>query len=258
MADALARQDAAAGRARSRGLHAFRDDVRTALERDPAARGALEIALCYPGVHAIWGYRVTHWLWGRQLRLTARLLSEVVRVLTGVDIHPGATLGPGLFIDHATGVVIGETAEVGADVTLYHAVTLGATSTARGKRHPTIGDRVVIGAGAKILGPVSVGAGASIGANAVVVKPVPPGAVVVGVPGQVIGRSRAQAGAGAGAGAGEAPQPDLVGTSLESLLIRVARLEAQASRSPQADGRQRETPIRPPQAGIWYGEDFSI
>lgn len=256
MADALARQDAAAGRAQPRGLRAFRDDVRAALERDPAARGALEIALCYPGVHAIWGYRVTHWLWVRQLRLTARVLSEVVRVLTGVDIHPGAALGPGLFIDHATGVVIGETAEVGADVTLYHAVTLGATSAARGKRHPTIGDRVVIGAGAKILGPVTVGADASIGANAVVVKPVPPGAVVVGVPGQVIGRSRSQT--GAGAGAGEAPQPDLVGTSLESLLIRVARLEAQASRSPQADGRQRETPIRPPQAGVWYGEDFSI
>src|ERR1700761_6048140 len=126
---------------------AVRGDVRAALERDPAARSAMEVALCYPGVHAIWGYRVTHWLWGRGHWLAARLLSEVTRIFTGVDIHPGATLGPGLFIDHATGVVIGETAVVGADVTLYHGVTLGATNTAKGKRHPTVGDRVVIGAG---------------------------------------------------------------------------------------------------------------
>jgi serine O-acetyltransferase len=180
----------AAGPGRPGVLSAFRDDVRAAMERDPAARSALEVALAYPGVHALWGHRVAHWLWqrgdGQQtgLRLLARLLSEANRILTGVDIHPGATLGPGLFIDHATGVVIGETAEVGADVTIYHGVTLGGTSTSRGKRHPTIGDRVVIGAGAKVLGPVTVGAGASIGANAVVVKPVPPGTVVVGVPGR--------------------------------------------------------------------------
>lgn len=237
-----------------RGLRAFRGDVRAALERDPAARSALEVALSYPGVHAVWGHRVSHWLWARRRRLTARLLAEAVRVLTGVDIHPGASLGPGLFIDHATGVVIGETAEVGTDVTLYHGVTLGATSAADGKRHPTVGDRVVIGAGAKILGPVTVGSDASIGANAVVVKPVPPGAVVVGVPGQVIGRSRS--GEDGGAGAREAPQPDLVGTSLESLLIRVARLEA--AQASQAEGRPREPAIRPPQAGVWYGEDFSI
>jgi serine O-acetyltransferase len=160
-------------------------DLRAALERDPAARSALEVALCYPGVHAIWGHRAAHWLWRRGQRLAARFLAEVVHTFTGVDIHPGATLGPGLFIDHATGVVIGETAEVGADVTIYHGVTLGApSSAARGKRHPTIGDRVVLGAGAKVLGPITVGAGASIGANAVVVKPVPAGAVVVGVPGR--------------------------------------------------------------------------
>jgi serine O-acetyltransferase len=163
----------------------MRHDVRAALERDPAAHSALEVALCYPGVHAIWGHRVTHWLWQRRLRLTARFLAEMVHALTGVDIHPGATLGPGLFIDHATGVVIGETAEVGTGVTLYHGVTLGAPSFGvRGKRHPTIGDRVVIGAGAKVLGPITVGADARIGANAVVVKPVPANAVVVGVPGR--------------------------------------------------------------------------
>jgi serine O-acetyltransferase len=200
------------------GLAALRRDVLAALERDPAARSALEIALCYPGVHAIWGHRLTHWLWLRRMRLTARLIGEVVHAATGVDIHPAATLGPGLFIDHATGVVIGETAEVGADVTIYHGVTLGASSMSKGKRHPTIGDRVVIGAGAKVLGPVTVGDDAAIGANAVVVKPVPAGAVVVGVPGQVIGR-----------------QPGLL-----------AR-----------DG-QRGPAIRPPKEGVWYGEDFSI
>ncbi len=167
-------------------LAAARRDVRAALERDPAARSALEVALCYPGVHAIWGHRLARWLWRHQMRLLARLAAEIIRVLTGVEIHPGATLGPGLFIDHATGVVIGETASVGADVTIYQGVTLGGVSTAKGKRHPTIGDRVVIGAGAKVLGPVTVGEGAAIGANAVVVKPVPAGAVVAGVPGRVI------------------------------------------------------------------------
>ncbi len=167
-------------------LAAMRRDVRAAMERDPAAHSALEVVLCYPGVHAIWGHRVAHWLWARDARLTARLVAELVHLVTGVDIHPGATLGPGLFIDHATGVVIGETASVGADVTIYQGVTLGGVSTAKGKRHPTIGDRVVIGAGAKVLGPVTVGEGAAIGANAVVVKPVPAGAVVAGVPGRVI------------------------------------------------------------------------
>jgi serine O-acetyltransferase len=162
----------------------FRSDVQAALDRDPAAQSALEVALCYPGVHAIWGHRLASWLWRRGRRLAARCVSEFVHAVTGVDIHPGAVLGPGLFIDHATGVVIGETAEVGADVMIYHGVTLGATSGKRGKRHPTIGDRVVIGAGAKVLGPVTVGPDVKIGANAVVVKHVPAGAVVVGVPGR--------------------------------------------------------------------------
>lgn len=166
-------------------LDPFRRDVRAALERDPAARSALEVALCYPGVHAIWGHRVSHFLWERGHRLPARFLSEIVHSVTGIDIHPGATLGPGLFIDHGTGVVIGETATVGQDVMMYHGVTLGATSRdADGKRHPTIGDRVVIGAGAKVLGPITVGSDTSVGANAVVVKPVPAGQVVVGVPGR--------------------------------------------------------------------------
>ncbi len=221
------------------------------MDRDPAACSALTVVLCYPGVHAIWGHRVSRWLWRRHARLLARLSAELTRILTGVDIHPAATLGPGLFIDHATGVVIGETTQIGADVTIYQGVTLGGTSLDKGKRHPTVGDRVIIGAGAKILGPITIGDDSRIGANAVVVKPVPPGSVVVGVPGQVIARSRPHP-ASALPGTGDAMLPDLVGASLQSLLTRVARLEA------LADGQGAGPVIRPPEAGVWYGEDFSI
>jgi serine O-acetyltransferase len=171
-------------------LRRLRRDVRAALERDPAARSVFEVVLCYPGLHAVWGHRLAHWLWSRRLWLLGRLVSQLVRFLTGVEIHPGARIGPGLFIDHGMGVVIGETTEIGADVTLYHAVTLGGTSLERGKRHPTLGDRVVVGAGAKVLGAISVGHDSRIGANAVVVRPVPPHAVVVGVPGEVIQRRK--------------------------------------------------------------------
>jgi serine O-acetyltransferase len=196
-------------------------------------------------VHAVWGHRVGHWLWQRGARLLARALGELTRILTGVDIHPGAVLGTGLFIDHATGVVIGETAEVGEDVTIFHGVTLGGTGAETGKRHPTIGDRVTIGAGAKVLGPIKVGDDSRIGANSVVVKEVPSSAVVVGVPGQIISRpgpSRED----------DSMLPDLVGVSLQSLLTRVARLEG------KGDGRPAERVIRPPEAGVWHGEDFSI
>jgi serine O-acetyltransferase len=199
----------------------------------------------YPGVHAIWGHRVSHWLWGRGAKVAARTLGEVTRILTGVDIHPGATLGTGLFIDHATGVVIGETAEVGDDVTIYHGVTLGGSGKDTGKRHPTIGDRVTIGAGAKILGAIKIGDDSRIGANAVVVKEVPSSAVVVGVPGQAISRARPGT-------SDDSMMPDLVGVSLQSLLTRVAKLEDQAD-TPQTEGI-----IRPPEAGVWHGEDFSI
>lgn len=162
------------------------EDLDAAARRDPAARSRLELLLCYPGLHAVWIHRVAHRLWRAPgLRLPARLLSQLNRWLTGVEIHPGATIGRRLFIDHAMGVVIGETAEVGDDVMLYHGVTLGGRSMRRVKRHPTVGDGVTIGAGATVLGPITVGAGAQIGANAVVVKDVPPGAVVVGVPGRV-------------------------------------------------------------------------
>ncbi len=232
-------------------LAAPRHDVRAAMERDPAACSALTVVLCYPGVHAIWGHRVSRWLWHRHARLLARLSAELTRILTGVEIHPAATLGPGLFIDHATGVVIGETADVGADVTIYQGVTLGGTSTDSGKRHPTVGDRVIIGSGAKILGPITIGDDSRIGANAVVVKPVPPGSVVVGVPGQVIARSRPRTATALPRG-DDALLPDLIGVSLQSLFSRVDRLES------LADGHLTGHPIRPPDAGIWHGEDFSI
>jgi serine O-acetyltransferase len=163
----------------------LREDVDAAITRDPAVRSRAEVVLAYSGLHAVWAYRLHHALWVRDHRLTARLLSQAARAATGVEIHPGAVIGRRLFIDHGMGVVIGETAEIGDDVMLYHDVTLGGRSLNRTKRHPTLADGVVVGAGARVLGPVVVGAGAQIGANAVVVRDVPAGAVVVGVPGQV-------------------------------------------------------------------------
>jgi serine O-acetyltransferase len=226
-------------------LTAMRRDIRAAKERDPARPTTLQVIFAYPGVHAIWGHRISHWLWNRGARLAARTSAELTRIFTGVDIHPAAILGAGLFIDHATGVVIGETAEVGDDVTMYHGVTLGGSGTDTGKRHPTVGDRVTIGAGAKILGAIKIGDDSRIGANAVVVKPVPSSSVVVGVPGQVISRS--------GTGTeDDSMMPDLVGVSLQSLLTRVAKLEA------SGDGTPTGRVIRPPEAGVWHGEDFSI
>ncbi|QGH70095.1 serine O-acetyltransferase EpsC [Pseudactinotalea sp. HY158] len=163
------------------------EDLATAKRRDPAARSSFEIALLYPGVHALWLHRLSHRMWvtSHLLRFPARMLSELARTFTGVEIHPGAVLGRRFFVDHGMGVVIGETAEVGDDVLMFHTSTLGGRSMSKGKRHPTVGDRVVIGSGAKVLGPISIGDDVKIGANAVVVKDVEPGAVVVGVPGHV-------------------------------------------------------------------------
>ena len=146
------------------------DDIQSVLDRDPAARNELEVLLCYPGVYAIWGHRMSHRLWKNGFKLIARFISQLMRFLTGIEIHPGATLGQSFFIDHGMGVVIGETAEVGNNVTLYHGVTLGGTSLHKVKRHPTIGDNVVIGAGAKVLGAITIGNNSRIGANAVVIK----------------------------------------------------------------------------------------
>jgi serine O-acetyltransferase len=166
----------------------LREDLRSALARDPAARNGLELLLLYPSLHAVWAYRVAHGLWRRGLRFPARYLMSVVRVFTGVDIHPGASIGRRFFIDHGVGVVIGETTEIGDDVLIYQGVTLGGTSLAKGKRHPTLGHHVVVGAGATVLGPITVGDGARVGASSVVIKNVAPQQVVVGIPARVVDR----------------------------------------------------------------------
>lgn len=166
----------------------IKEDIKTVFERDPAARSVLEVLLCYPGLHAIWLHRIAHWLWNRNFKLLARLISHFSRWLTGIEIHPGAKIGRRFFIDHGMGVVIGETAEIGDDVTLYHQVTLGGTSTKKGKRHPTLGNNVVVGAGAKILGPIKIGDNCKVGANSVVIRDVPPNSTVVGIPGKVVKR----------------------------------------------------------------------
>jgi serine O-acetyltransferase len=227
-------------------------DIDSVIERDPAARSSLEVLLVYSGLHAIWIHRITHWLWKNDVKFISRWLSQVGRWMTGIEIHPGATIGSGFFIDHGMGVVIGETAEIGADVTLYHGVTLGGTSLSKGKRHPTLCDRVVIGAGAKVLGAIEIGADSRIGANAVVVKSVPANSVVVGVPGQIIRRSHMHT-------AGDAPDlnhtslPDIIGVTLKELLQRVEDLET------RVDGHEVERPhVHAPRGETWNGEDFII
>ena len=162
-----------------------RQDIRSVFARDPAARSVAEVLLCYPGLHAIWFYHVSHWCWTHRLYLLGRWISHLARLLTGIEIHPGATIGNEFFIDHGMGVVIGETAEIGDCVTLYHGVTLGGVSWRKEKRHPTLGNHVVVGVGAKVLGPIVIGDYSRIGANSVVVKDVPPNSVVVGVPGRI-------------------------------------------------------------------------
>lgn len=160
----------------------LREDLETARQRDPAARSNLEVALAYPGVHAMWSHRVAHKMWRSGARLPARVLSSITRSFTGIDIHPGARIGRRVFIDHGTGVVIGETASVGENVVIFHGVTLGGVAMVKGKRHPTVGSNVMIGAGAKVLGPIKIGDHSKIGANAVVVREVPTEHVAVGIP----------------------------------------------------------------------------
>ncbi|MDD2500103.1 MAG: serine O-acetyltransferase [Geobacter sp.] len=164
----------------------IRDDINSVYDRDPAARSALEIIFCYPGLHAVWLHRIAHWFWQHEWFFLGRFISQSSRSLTGIEIHPGARIGKRFFIDHGMGVVIGETAEIGDDVTIYHGVTLGGVTWDKVKRHPTLEDKVVIGSGAKVLGPFTVGRGARIGSNSVVVKEVPPNATVVGIPGKIV------------------------------------------------------------------------
>jgi serine O-acetyltransferase len=230
----------------------LREDMQSVLKRDPAARSRVEVLLCYPGLHAVWAHRVSHWLWQRRLRLLARWISQFVRSITGIEIHPGATLGRRLFIDHGMGVVIGETAVVGEDVTLYHGVTLGGTSLSPGRRHPTLGNGVTVGAGAKVLGNITIGNNSRVGANAVVVKSVPPDAVVVGVPGQVVTRS-IPADIEGNTKVDQKSMPDTIGATLVSLMQRVEMLE-------KRDGATVLNGAHPsvPDHGVWKGEDFSI
>ncbi len=232
-------------------LSELRSDLAAVRSRDPAARGVWETALVYPGLHAVWAHRFAHRLWCANQRSLARLVATLSRMLTGVDIHPAAQLGSRVFIDHALGVVIGETAIVGDDVTIYQGVTLGGTSLAREKRHPTIGDRVVIGSGAKILGAITIGDDSRIGANAVVLHPVPPNSVVVGIPGRVIARTR-NVGVAVSPSVEGAPASDPVGLSLESLFERLHELEERVG----SHGHAHE--VRPSHSGIWSGDDFSI
>ena len=202
----------------------IRRDVQVVLERDPAARSTLEVLLCYPGVHALFFHRIAHRIWTAGWLTVARFLSHVARFLTGIEIHPAARIGPGLFIDHGMGVVIGETAEVGANVTLLQGVTLGGTSLQREKRHPTLGNNVVVGAGAKIIGAFRIGEGSRIGAGSVVVREVPPNAVVVGVPGRVTYRDGQRVTDGIDLNQTDLPDP--VAKTIEQLMERLRSLEA--------------------------------
>jgi serine O-acetyltransferase len=201
----------------------IREDIRTVFEKDPAARSTLEVICCYPGLHAVWIHRISHSLWNRHFYFLARLLSHISRMLTGIEIHPGAKLGKRVFIDHGSGVVIGETAEVGDDVLIYMGVVLGGTALEKTKRHPTIENNVVIGSGASVLGPIMVGRGAKIGAGSVVIRSVPPGATAVGVPAKI---AKPEPSVSIGQ-LDHNKLPDPVLTVMGQLLDRLSRLEEQ-------------------------------
>jgi serine O-acetyltransferase len=199
----------------------IREDIEATFEHDPAARSIMEIIFCYPGFHAVLFYRFSHWFWVHKMYFPGRLISHIGRFFTGIEIHPGAVIGRRFFIDHGMGVVIGETSEIGDNVTIYHGVTLGGTTWKKVKRHPTIGNNVVIGTGAKVLGPVKVGDNTKIGANSVVVTEIPPNSIVVGIPGKVVfrveGETRIQMDTGF--------MPDPQSRAIASLLERVRMLE---------------------------------
>ena len=211
-----------------------REDIKTVLKKDPAARNGLEVLLCYPGVWALIFHKPAHWLFNHHLKLLARVISQLVRWFTGIEIHPGATIGRRCFIDHGMSVVIGETTEIGDDVTLYQGVTLGGTGKDKGKRHPTIGNRVVVSSGAKVLGPFKVGDDVKIGSGSIVLKEVPSGSTVVGIPGRVVRRY--------GESVDELNQvdlPDPVATELECLRRRVVSLEKKISQLTQQQEENR-------------------
>jgi serine O-acetyltransferase len=221
------------------------DDIDSVIARDPAARSRAEVILCYPGVHALVFFRFSNWAWRHGFYLLARFVSNIAKILTGVDIHPAAKIGRRLFIDHATGLVIGETAEIGNDVTLYHDVTLGGVSLAKGKRHPTLEDGVIVGAGAQVLGPLTVGAGARIGSNAVVRQDVPKCATMVGIPARMVMQKQdrdaeTEFRAYGTPATGEVPDPvargfDTLRAQINTLTDRISELEARLAETDSAD-----------------------
>jgi serine O-acetyltransferase len=230
-----------------------RADISCVRQRDPAARYTLEILLTYPGVHAVLCYRVAHRLWQWRFGFLARLLSWFARLISNVDIHPGATIGSGFFIDHGAGVVIGETAEIGDDVTMYHGVTLGGTSWSPGKRHPTVQDGVLIGAGAKILGPITIGRGVRVGANSVVMDDVPPGMTVVGIPGKIVRATRRRHRIDGRIDLEHHLMPDPVGDAISALIDRIEFLEARLAHGQRRRG-PAETQRRPAPAETASGD----
>jgi len=237
-----------------RAIDTIQSDIQSVFDRDPAARTTLEVLFCYPGLHATWGHRFSHWLWKHRLKFIARFFSQVMRSLTGIEIHPGATIGKNFFIDHGMGVVIGETAELGDNVTLYHGVTLGGVSLHKGKRHPTLEDNVVVGAGAKVLGDITIGRDSRIGANAVVVKSVPSNSVVVGIPGKVVLRSHDQHEPGS-PDLDHNRLPDTISESLARLIEHVKELEE------RIDGHENghhPQPLKMPENDQWNEDDFVI
>ncbi|NOV32551.1 serine O-acetyltransferase [Methylomonas sp. ZR1] len=232
----------------------WRDDVACVFARDPAARGLPEVLLAYPGVHAVLLHRVTNRLWHADWKLTARLLAAFARWLTNVDIHPGATIGKRFFIDHGAGVVIGETAEIGNDVTMYHGVTLGGTTWNKEKRHPTLGNNVLIGAGAKILGAINLGDNVRVGANSVVIKDVPPCCTVIGIPGRIIQQKGIKIQDPRGIDLDHHLVPDPVGKALSCLVDRLDELENNQKRFVVAE----ETCGSCEAEGVCHGEDVVV
>jgi len=229
---------------------AIRADLEAVMARDPAARSRFEVVLTYPGFHAVLLHRLAHRAWVNDFKLLGRWISTLARFLTGIEIHPGATIGPRFFVDHGMGVVIGETAEIGADVTLYQGVTLGGTSLDKGKRHPTLADGVIVGAGAKILGPFTVGKGARVGSNAVVLEAVPDGATVVGIPARVVSRPKNDDFCAYGA-TGEIADPvaralDRMDGEMGALRARIAELEGRVAA--QRDELDAQTSVN---QGTW-------
>lgn len=234
------------GNQRCGGYNMFKtikEEIKVILERDPAARSWLEVLLLYPGLHAVLSHRLAHWFYNRKMFFIARAISQISRFFTGIEIHPGAKIGKGLFIDHGMGVVIGETTEIGDNCTIYQGVTLGGTGKDKGKRHPTIGNNVLIGSGAKVLGPFKVGDNSKIAANAVVLREVPPNSTVVGVPGRVVTKDNKRVAPAIGVDLDQIHLPDPVSMEMCRLLAKIEQLQ-QELHDCQLRQRNNDTSIK--------------